>query len=600
METINIENILSNSPLEILSEKYNLKLMDKIKDEFNDEQQKLFLMSFYVYAKYDKKNDFVINLDDIWKYLGFSQKVNAKMLLEKNFIKNIDFKICENNAIIKQGRGGHNKEIILMNINTFKRLCIKADTKEANNIHEYYIKLEEIIQELITEEHKEFKNKIIQHIDENTQLKKDNQKLIVDKSLEKHNLLLKEYGSSTPLVYLVRIKTFEDGTFGLKIGESRSGILERGSDHKTKYEECVFMDCFRVLRSKDFESFLHSHPDIKPNMIKNLKGHEGEKELFLVGKDLPYNKIISIINSNINNFNTYNEEVEKLKLENENLKLMLELNKNPSNNNLIQLTNINEIIQTNKKLLDEIAELKKSNKEILEKINNIQIKNTITTNFGDINKNIGNRIQKINPDTGLLIKYYESISDVISEDSTIKRASISKASKENTVYKGFRWMEISRELDPKTITNYKPTKETKIQNVGYIAKLNSEKTEILNVYLDRKVASLSNGFQSHSALDNPVKKFSLTNGFYYCLYDSCSEELKKKFVEKNKGVPILYKNGVGQYDLNNKLIKEFVCKFDCARALGLGDRSLNKALDKNIPYNNNYFKKLPEKTKCFE
>ncbi len=186
-------------------------------------------------------------------------------------------------------------------------------------------------------------------------------------------------------------------------------------------------------------------------------------------------EFINIINNEqINNFNTYNEEVEKLKLEK--LKLLKDVNENLSNNNLIQLTNTNDLSDTKyNKLLDEIAELKKSNKEILEKINNIQIKNTITTNFGDINKNIGNRIQKINPDTGLLIKYYESISEVISEDSTIKRASISKASKENTVYKGFRWMEISRELDPKTIINYKPTKETKIQNVGYIAKLNSEK-----------------------------------------------------------------------------------------------------------------------------
>jgi len=54
------------------------------------------------------------------------------------------------------------------------------------------------------------------------------------------------------------------------------------------------MDCFRVFRSKDFESFLHSHPDIKPHLIKNLLGHEGEKELFLVGKELSYNKIIIV------------------------------------------------------------------------------------------------------------------------------------------------------------------------------------------------------------------------------------------------------------------------------------------------------------------
>ena len=115
----------------------------------------------------------------------------------------------------------------------------------------------------------------------------------------------------------------------------------------------------------------------------------------------------------------------------------------------------------------------------------------------------------------------------------------------------------------------------------------------------RKVASLLNGFTSHSALDIPVKKFSITNGYYYCLYDTCSEELKKKFIEKNKGIPILYKNGIGQYDLTNKLVKEFVSKFDCERKLGISDKTMNKALEKNISYNNHYYRRLAEKTKCF-
>ena len=83
------------------------------------------------------------------------------------------------------------------------------------------------------------------------------------------------------------------------------------------------------------------------------------------------------------------------------------------------------------------------------------------------------------------------------------------------------------------------------------------------------------------------------------LYDKCSEDLKKNFIKKNKGDPILYKNGIGQYDKSNILIKEFVSKYDCARTLGIGDRSLSNALEKNIPYNEKYFKYLENKTKCF-
>ena len=72
------------------------------------------------------------------------------------------------------------------------------------------------------------------------------------------------------------------------------------------------------------------------------------------------------------------------------------------------------------------------------------------------------------------------------------------------------------------------------------------------------------------------------------------------FVEKNKGEPILYKNGIGQYDLTNLLVKEFVSKFDCEKKLGISDKSMNKALEKIIAYNNNYFKRLPEKIKCLD
>ena len=42
--------------------------------------------------KYDP-NDFVIDLDNIWKWLGFNQKSNGKFTLEKNFAINKDYKI---------------------------------------------------------------------------------------------------------------------------------------------------------------------------------------------------------------------------------------------------------------------------------------------------------------------------------------------------------------------------------------------------------------------------------------------------------------------------------------------------------------------------
>ena len=38
----------------------------------------------------------------------------------------------------KQGRGGHNKETILLTIKTFKLFCIKAETTKANEEKKQY------------------------------------------------------------------------------------------------------------------------------------------------------------------------------------------------------------------------------------------------------------------------------------------------------------------------------------------------------------------------------------------------------------------------------------------------------------------------------
>ena len=120
MEQFDIVELIENNPITKLSKDYNVKLLTKIKNNFSKFEQQLFLSSFYCYLNYHHINDFVIDLDNVWKWLGFSQKVNAKRLLEKNFIINIDYKflLCQSAKQIK-GSGGHNKEMFMLNINTF-------------------------------------------------------------------------------------------------------------------------------------------------------------------------------------------------------------------------------------------------------------------------------------------------------------------------------------------------------------------------------------------------------------------------------------------------------------------------------------------------
>lgn len=577
--SIDIVNLIESNPITKFSGDYQSKLVEKVKNTFTNYEQQLFLSSFYCYLKYDSKNDYVIDLDNVWKWLEFSYKAHAKTVLTKNFNINQDYKflLTKMGEQKKYNRGGHNKEIIMLNIDTFKKFCLKAGTKKADEIHDYFIKLENIMFEIAKEESEELKKQILQLENKN---KETEEKIFK----EKEKVLLKEYDNIGNMIYIIKVKTFENGTYIVKIGESRKGIQGRYNEHKSKYEECLLLNCFEVDKSKDFENFLHHHSLIYPNKIKNLENHETENELFLIGKELTYNILLKIIDENIDN---YNYKVRELLLEIENLRLK---NNGQSINNDNEM--IKELIQSNKLLTNKINTLESSIQLILNKLNEKETK--VVTGFNQQIPHLGPRVQKINSETLQLVKVYESVSEVMNENKNIKRPSITKAIQENTIYCGFRWLLVERNLDPNIIHSIQPTKQTKVQQLGYIAKLKSDKTEILNVYLDRKTASQLNGYQSSSALDNPVKNNSLSNGYYYTLYDNCEQNLIQDFEQKNGEIK-LYKNGIGQYDMNNNLVKKFACKYDCIRELKMSDKTLAKALKNNIPYNNYYYKELGAK-----
>jgi hypothetical protein len=602
--SVDIVNLIESNPIAKLNGNYQSKLIDKVKNNFNNYEQQMFVASFYCYLNYNPTTEYIINLDDVWKWIGFSNKAHSKNLLEKHFIINKDYKVLlpspeQSVDATKDTRGGHNKEIIMLTIKTFKSFCLKAGTKKADEIHEYYIKMEELLQEVLQEESNELKQQLIQYKENAIQIadkckQEYEQKLFKEKQLERQQILLGEFGTIGSIFYIIKVKTFENGQYIVKIGESRIGITGRYNEHKSKYDECLLLDCFLVNRSKDFESFIKYNANITPSKVTNLPGHETEQELFLIGNKLSYKTLLNIIKSNIKGFNDNNNEIKKLELELEILKCKQTMAQPPSNDNAV----LQELLNANKVMINKIDALENSMKEMLQKFNSMQTK--VVSNFNEPLANLGPRLQCINPETLQLTKVYETVTECMKENNKIKRPSINKAIEQNTVYCGFRWLLVDRQLDPNVITHIEPTKPTRTQNLGYIAKLNKDKTEIINVYLDRKTAAECNGYASSSSLEHIVKNGILSNESYYTLYDNCEEDLKGDFIAKNGDAdPLLYKNGVGQFDSNLNLVREFACKYDCIKMLHISDKTLEKALKNNVMYDGTYFKLLESKVKCF-
>ena len=493
--------------------------------------------------------DFVIDLDNVWQWLGFSQKVNSKCVLEKNFIENSDYKIFvpEVAGAKKENRGGHNKEIIMLTINAFKRFCLKAGTKKADEIHEYYIKMEKVLQDVLFEECNALTEQVKQIKQENTNKELEFKTTLKDvKALEKEKILIRQFSTSIPIVYIIKVKSFENGQYIVKIGESRRGITGRYNEHRSKYSECLLLDVFAVNRSKDFESYIHNHKLIRSNRIRDLEGHENELELFLIGKELSYQMILDTINSQIDNFQE--SSTYKLELELEKLKLQTQQNNTSVLEKQVAL------------LLAKMDNLEKQNAEIMEKLKTLQPKTV--TGFQEPLVTLGPRLQKINPETLELVKVYECASDAMKENHNIKRPSLSKAVLENSVYCGFRWLFVDRELDASKLENVAPSKASKQYKQGYVAKLTADGSEILNVYIDRKTAAMMNGYDSWSALDTPVKNGTVTKGHVYKLFEEC--ENKESFIQKHGKEPLLYKNGFGIFDSTGKMIRRSLLR-QCPR-----------------------------------
>lgn len=392
----------------------------------------------------------------------------------------------------------------------------------------------------------------------------------------KHNVLLNNFNNVGNIVYIIKVKTLSDKQYIVKIGESRVSISTRFQQHRQKYDECIILDCFIVSESQKFERFIHSQ--ISKYKVTNLDGHTKENELFLIGDGLSYTSLLKLINDNVlyySKYNIYNDFFLQSKSE-----------INNENNNL---TNVYD-------KLDQIQQKMDNNfTTIMNKLNKLATRTE--NNFQEPLSTIGPRLQKINPDNFELIEIYETVSECLKENKNYARSSISNAIQKNTIYNGYRWMTVDREFDPNVVSNLKPTVLTINRNAGYVAKLNNTKTEILNVYIDRKTASLKNGYISPNSLDDRVRNYQESNGYFYKLYEACSENLKADFEKnKNNNRPIvLYYNGIGQYDMNMNLINEYKSRNHCFKEYGISNKTLNKSIDKNLPYNGYFYKEICNK-----
>jgi hypothetical protein len=377
---LDIVTLIEHNPITRLNNTYNNKYIERIKSTFTNTEQQLFLSSFYCYLNYDQEKDFVVKLNNIWKWLGFARIDHCKRVLEKHFVKDVNYKIVfpqvsenfnENfapgtsggknpsekaapptwgagidtiNKTTKNlGGAGLNKEIILLNIKTFKKLCLKSNTKKADEIHDYFIQLEKLLQNILIEEATELQNQLQQ---KDQLLIEQRERTEQEKEILLENTLLNQYPKNTQCIYYGKVDDKDTvGASLVKFGMSNN-LQERIKIHKKTYTNFRLTNVFKVSNQIEIENCIKRHPVLKKR-IRNI-----------MINDINYRELLAIDTTKQDpdfSLATLDEYIQQIIEENQ-----------------YNIENYNRLLQRNNDLEIEIVQLQNENKSLKEENNKLQ------------------------------------------------------------------------------------------------------------------------------------------------------------------------------------------------------------------------------------
>lgn len=376
MESLDIVDLIEKNPISKLSNAYNNKLLMKIQENFTGLEQQLFVGSFYCYLNYDKTLDFVIDLDNVWKWLGFTQKASAIRVIEKNFnigtdYKNLSSQVGEEKTALQFGKavlkdekinGGQNKQTTLLTIKCFKSLCLKAQTKKAAEIHEYYMKMEEVLHKTIEEETDELRLQLEQK--ENIILEKENTIITTKKEKQRavEQAIITQFPVNTECIYFGTIDNTNDSNEKLiKFGHTND-LTIRITNHRKIYNNFILVVAFRVQNKVEIENLIKTHPKIK-NQIRTINVNGKNKTEIIAYETTNFTieklskNIKDIIHSktySIDNFNRLLKQNEELENDNKTLLEKTKIQQSLISKQTFEISELKEKIEDQQKIIVSI------------------------------------------------------------------------------------------------------------------------------------------------------------------------------------------------------------------------------------------------------
>lgn len=330
-ESVDFNNLIkSNTALTINCQSKMIEILNK---EFTEEENRWYIANLYIYMNYHPTKDFPINLDTLVKLVEFANKQNAKRTLVNNFTEGEDYKILlipkdevKTILIPKDGNKntvetrGRKEEKVMLNIDTFKNMCMLVKTEKSKQIRKYYVKLENIYNKIIKEEIEE-KDKLLEEKD---CLLKDNSKLLVESQKQniqdRQNILLNSYHKKC-IVYLIKIN---ENLY--KFGNT-DNIKRRFSEHLREISKDIqLIYCIESKNNVLLETNLKQYLNQVNFKTENIINGKNQTELIKTDSILDIQNKLIELNTNIQ------EDIEILKCKEHILELKLQILKYKSKN----------------------------------------------------------------------------------------------------------------------------------------------------------------------------------------------------------------------------------------------------------------------------
>ena len=106
-----------------------------------------------VFALINTDNQFPIDFDVAWQWIGYTRKSDAKEVLESRFDKGFDF--C--GELRKNSKRGRPSEELFLTVDCFKQFCMVAGTQKGKEVRRYFLDCERELKRRIEEERNQFK-----------------------------------------------------------------------------------------------------------------------------------------------------------------------------------------------------------------------------------------------------------------------------------------------------------------------------------------------------------------------------------------------------------------------------------------------------------